>query len=145
MSYDDWLDPGNGVPVYEVATSTVIFQNNAVQCMNCHSGQNGEDGENGAILSGDPVGFFLGSQKMPYILKIASATLNGDGTFADIAKTNRWVEKCVEEGMLGNPHPPCTGGQLPAEYAESINLFFEATYERWAADQCDLAVPPPGP
>jgi mono/diheme cytochrome c family protein len=145
MSYADWEDPGNGTPVYEVANSNVIYQNNPVPCMNCHSGQDGEDGENGALLSGDPVGFFLGMQKMPYILKLAASTLNGDGTFSDIAKSNRWVEKCVEDSMLGNPHPPCVNGQLPQVYAESIDLFFQKTYERWAADQCDLAVPPPGP
>jgi hypothetical protein len=134
MSFEDW----ELYNVVNLSNQQAIFQNNSAECDSCH-----ENGEGGTCISAESVKMFEKTQLVPYILKFAAATLNTDGTFKDIARTNRWVEKCVEEQLVGNPHPPCVDGQIAGDVVDSINMFFDATYERWANNACDQAVPPP--
>jgi hypothetical protein len=136
MSFDDFVN----LNVRALSDEQAIYQNNSVECDSCH-----DDGQSGTLISAEEVEFFEGTKLMPYILKFAAVTLNEDGTFKDIARSNRWVEKCVEEQLVGNPHPECQNGQIAEEVVNSINSYFDLTYERWAADECDLATQPPPP
>jgi hypothetical protein len=78
-------------------------------------------------------------RKLPYIFKFASASLKEDGTFADIAFANRWVEKGAEGcPSLGNCHPEYL---LDAELVADINELFNRTYERWKAGGCEEPAP----
>jgi hypothetical protein len=136
MSFTDWEQ----FNVVELSNQQAIYQNNSVECDSCH-----QNGTGGTYIQAESDQMFMHTQTIPYILKFAAATLNTDGTFKDIAKTNRWIEKCVEEQLVGNPHPPCQNEQIDPLVAESINLFFDATYQRWADNKCEEAVPPPPP
>lgn len=130
--------------IAELANQTVIYQNNPVECDSCHDSNNGATGLAGTAITPVMDRMFLLTQQMPWIMKFATVTLNEDGTFKDIVRANRWVEKCVEEQLIGNPHPPCVGGTLDANIISDINGLYDATYARYAADECDLAVGPPG-
>jgi hypothetical protein len=136
MSFDDWEAAG----VSNLSNEQVIFQNNAVECDSCH-----DDGQDGTCISAESAVMFEMTKTMPYILKLAGVSLNPDGTFNDITRSNRWVEKCVEEQAIGNPHPPCVNDQINGEVINAINAFFDATYQRWADDLCETAVQPPPP
>ena len=134
MSFTDW----ETYNVVALSNEQAIYQNNSAECDSCH-----ENGEGGTCISAESLKMFEKTKTVPYILKFAAATLNEDGTFDDIARTNRWVEKCVEEQLVGNPHPPCVNGQIALEVVDAINLFFDATYTRWMNGECDTVEPPP--
>jgi hypothetical protein len=136
MSFTDW-ETAN---VANLSNETVIYQNNPVECDSCH-----DDGQEGTCISAESELMFEKTKMVPYILKFAAVTLNGDGTFKDIVRSNRWIEKCVEDLEVGNPHPPCTNEQISAEVVNSINTFFDLTYARWEADLCETADQPPPP
>jgi hypothetical protein len=129
-------------PIYELANQRVIYQNNAVECDSCHDSNNGDTGLAGTAITPVPEAMFELTKQMPWILKFATVTLNEDGTFAGIVRANRWVEKCVESQLVGNPHPPCQNDVIDANVVEYINGFFDATYERYMNDECDLATQP---
>jgi hypothetical protein len=134
MSYADW----EKYEVHRLAQEDVIYQNNPVPCDSCHA-----EGQSGAYISNDSIAFFNGTKKMPYLFKLANATLNEDGSFKDVVSSNRFVEKCVEKPMIGNIHPPCQNGQIDTAVIESIQLFFDATKARWKDGKCDEATAPP--
>ena len=134
MSYADW----EKYQLVNLANEQVIYQNNAVPCLSCHG-----TGQSGAYISDDSIEFFEASKKMPYLFKFANATLTVDGTFDDVVNANRFVEKCVENPMVGNPHPPCVNGQIDTQLIQNLQSFFEDTKKRWAAGKCDEATDPP--
>jgi hypothetical protein len=136
MSFDDW----EAANVANLSNERVIFQNNPVECDSCH-----DDGQDGTCISAESALMFEKTKMMPFILKLAAVTLNEDGTFSDIVRSNRWIEKCVEDLAVGNPHPPCENDQISAEVVTAIDSFFDATYARWEADECELATEPPPP
>lgn len=127
-------------PIQNLANQNVIYQNNPVECDSCHDSNNGDTGLAGTAITPGAEDMFLLTQKMPWIMKFATVTLNEDGTFKDIVRANRWVEKCVESQLVGNPHPPCQNGTLNNNVIAAINGLFDATYARFSADLCEEAV-----
>ncbi len=128
--------------IAQLANQEVIYQNNPVECDSCHDSNNGDTGLAGTAITPVMDRMFELTQQMPWIMKFATVTLNEDGTFRDIVRANRWVEKCVESQLVGNPHPPCVGGNLDQNVIAAINGLYDATYERYKANECELATKP---
>ena len=128
----DW----DATNVHRLYKMTATSQNNQVPCASCHGG-----GVNGTYIDANSAMMLAATQKLPFILKFASATLTEDGTFSDIAFSNRWVEKGAEGcPPIGNCHPKF---KLDAQLTADINTLFTKTYDRWLADDCAEAPAPP--
>lgn len=125
ISKADW----DATKVYLLAKQTAKSQNNSVPCSSCHGG-----GANGTFIDDDSTKMLEATRKIPHIFKFASATLDEDGTFADIAFANRWAEKGAEGcPPVGNCHPEYI---LDGALVAAINELYALTYDRWQKDAC---------
>jgi mono/diheme cytochrome c family protein len=126
ISKADW----DATKVALLAKQTAKSQNNNVPCASCHG-----DGANGTFIDLDSTKMFEATRKLPYLFKFASASLEEDGTFKDIAFANRWVEKGAEGcPPLGNCHPEYL---LDGPLVAAINELYTLTYERWKQGGCE--------
>ncbi|MBM4358388.1 MAG: hypothetical protein FJ096_09795 [Deltaproteobacteria bacterium] len=126
ISKTDW----DATEVHLIAKQTAKSQNNNVPCSSCHG-----DGANGTFLDLDSTKMLEATRKIPYILKFASATLEEDGTFKDIAFANRWAEKGAEGcPPVGNCHPEYI---LDGPLVAAVNQLYTLTYERWKQGNCE--------
>jgi hypothetical protein len=102
---------------------------NEGQCLACHA----------YGLGGAPE-FFTGQKNMPYLLKFVSGTVNTNGSFDDLVAARRYEEKRGDGG-----HPNYL---MAADRIESMNQFFDLTYNRYRASidtatPCVPDLPPP--
>jgi hypothetical protein len=127
--------------ITELCNQTAKNQNNNVPCSSCHS-----IGEKGTYISCEELQFYEKTKQMapkPYLLKFASAVLDDNGAFKDIAKANRWIEKGQEDCPIGQCHPPFV---LDQNVVDAINQLFDLTYDHWTAagkQACAAAPLPP--
>lgn len=99
---------------------------NAGECHSCHStGMY-------VYLSKDPTQNFDRLHQLPWLLKLAGADLNTDGTFRDIISANRFRDRGQETG-----HPSYN---LTQTRQTALDTFFQTTYSKWKAGGC---TPPP--
>jgi hypothetical protein len=101
----------------------------AGNCYSCHS--------TGMFvyLSKDPTQNFDRLHNIPWLLKLAIAQVNPDGTFKDIIPANRFRDRGTETG-----HP---GYILTNARQTALDTFFQQTYTHYKAGNC--APPPPSP
>jgi hypothetical protein len=95
---------------------------NGGPCTSCH--QTGMY----VFLSNDTTQNFQRLQQSPWIMKFALASVNADGSFADIVAANRFRDRGQEPG-----HPPYT---LSSARQQALDSFFQDTYARYKAGNC---------
>jgi hypothetical protein len=95
---------------------------NGGPCTSCH--QTGQY----VRLSADAKANFAALRTMPFVLKFAVASVNPDGTFADIVAANRFLDRGQEPG-----HPAY---KLSSNRTQALQDFFQATYASWKAGNC---------
>jgi hypothetical protein len=101
---------------------------NGGSCVSCH--QTGLY----VYLSNTPSANFDRLHTMPWLLKFANASVNPDGSFADVVASNRFADRGKEAG-----HPAYT---LTTARAKALTDFFNLTYTKYKAGNC---TPPPAP
>jgi mono/diheme cytochrome c family protein len=128
----DWDE----LDIQRLAQQTAIHQNNNVPCSSCHG-----EGANGTYLDVDDQKMLEATRKLPFILKFAATTYQGDGTFKDIAASNRWPEKGAEGcPPIGNCHPKYL---LDTQLIADLSELFNRSYEHWKKGDCEPPAPPP--
>jgi mono/diheme cytochrome c family protein/predicted small secreted protein len=131
MTKKDW----DATKVHRLYQMTAKSQNNQVQCQSCHGA-----GANGTFIDQDSTKMFEATRTIPFIFKFASASLNPDGSFKDIAFSNRWAEKGAEGcPPIGNCHPTF---KLDTQLVADINTLYTLTKQHWKDGECG-DVPPP--
>lgn len=125
MTLADWTSSG----MNDVQNQTTI--GDAGECYSCHL-----SGMYNVALTKDPNNNFNLMHTMPWIFKLAQATTNADGSFADIAPTERIRDRGSEAG-----HPVYT---LSTPRQQALDGFFQLTYAHYKAGNCIApAVAPP--
>lgn len=99
-------------------------------CASCHS--------TGAyvLLGNDTDATFAALKTMPYLLKLAVAATNPDGSFKDVIASNRFIDRGLE---LGHPQFQMSGNRKTA-----ISDFFTLTYTKYKAGSCSTSPPDGG-
>jgi cytochrome c553 len=119
---------GNCMTLTDFTNSNIadLANQNSTQgrCFSCHS-----TGTGGAYLGVNANDTYMAFKMMPYILKLASTTVNPDGSVRDIVASNRMRDK----GQEGGQHPQYV---LTAARQQAIEQFFRLTYQRWSSGVC---------
>jgi hypothetical protein len=116
MALADWDASGMGD----------LGQQNTTQgrCTACHN-----TGAGAAFLSDDSAQTFEANRRTPFLLKLVTTSVNGDGSFADILQAFRMRDK----GLPGTQHPQYI---LSDARIASLDQFFRLTYARWTGGPC---------
>ena len=97
-------------------------------CYSCHT-----TGTGAAFLSqtgNDIITNWKNYPAMPYVLKIATGTVNPDGTFKDLVPANRFRDKGQEND---GTHPQYI---LSTTRQQAMDQFFQATYQKYSTGNC---------
>jgi hypothetical protein len=130
MTLTDWVD--SGMPL--IANQQSEYLNNQVPCYACHN--NFQTGENAMPNPnvGDDAEIALAFEFMRHMYAsfnlVRWTTSQEDGSFVDLVPSYRWRDK----GQEGTNHPSYTLDQIYLEYYED---WFQRTYDRWQAGECD--------
>lgn len=134
MTYTDWVDSGMPLVTNQNSNLADITYNDCYSCHNAPQGMNlmpDPDNETEVMTA------FEYMRKMYASFNLVTWTVNdADGSFKDLVKSNRWRDKGVEAQAEGSSHPAY---ELSAEYQGYYDDWFQRTYTRWKAGDCDGA------
>jgi hypothetical protein len=126
MQLADWTSSG----MSDIQNQVTIGEGG--ECYSCH-----QSGMYNAALTKSSNNNFNLLHTMPWLLKFAQATVNPDGSFADITPTERIRDRGNEAG-----HPIYT---LTTTRQQALDDFFKLTYTHYKAGNCTAPAAAPVP
>jgi hypothetical protein len=134
MTYKDWIDTGMPLVTNQDSNLGGIVYNDCYSCHNTDQGMNLMPDPNIEVEVEEAFAYM---RNMYASFNLVTWTVNDeDGSFKDLVKSNRWRDKGIEAQAAGSSHPEY---ELSAEYQATYEAWFDLTYAKWKAGDCDAA------